>query len=198
MLSDYGQLLRVVFDHNWIDNEEIFLKKYFRSLEGVSVSFLYNCQTNYQVLIIFYYRSITMISFLSFLFCLKIPFHMTDLNLGPPKPYESSFIKWTKMLTLKSVERNMTRTLRPHISGVRGLHFQICNPVHPSSSRKLTSHQPRSLTFKSCSRLRMSSPSTWPVSATFRLFCSAFLRRYCRIRQFLLARSSSRRSSCSW
>ncbi|KAG9342729.1 hypothetical protein JZ751_015591 [Albula glossodonta] len=73
-----------------------------------------------------------------------------------------------------------------------------------ATQRSLSSHtlprpnQDDHGTFKSCSRLRNSSPSISPVCAYRSRFLSAFRKRYCRIRQFLLARSSSRRMSCSW
>lgn len=54
------------------------------------------------------------------------------------------------------------------------------------------------LTLISCSRLLTSSPSTCPVWATRMLRRSALRRRYCRMRQVLLACSSCSRSSCSW
>lgn len=50
----------------------------------------------------------------------------------------------------------------------------------------------------SCSKLLTSSPSTCPVWATRMLRRSALRRRYCRMRQLLLACSSCSRSSCSW
>lgn len=54
------------------------------------------------------------------------------------------------------------------------------------------------LTLISCSKLLTSSPSTCPVWATRMLRRSALRRRYCRMRQVLLACSSCSRSSCSW